>query len=186
MVEDLGDGEAVLEVRCSAGTYVRRLASDIGERLGCGAYLTALRRTAVGTMSVDDAVPPDDVAREGGIAPLRRCRTWPRRELDADGALEVAHGRWRRRRRRARPGRSRWCATGGWWRSRAPTTGRAARRPGAGGPPVRRFGSFGDLPLGGPRRVVAIGTFDGVHVGHQAIIGRAIEIARSGASTRWR
>jgi riboflavin kinase/FMN adenylyltransferase len=43
---------------------------------------------------------------------------------------------------------------------------------------VRRFGSFGDLPLGGPRRVVAIGTFDGVHVGHQAIIGRAIEIAR--------
>ena len=43
---------------------------------------------------------------------------------------------------------------------------------------MRRFGSFGDLPLGGPRRVVAIGTFDGVHVGHQAIIGRAIEIAR--------
>ena len=43
---------------------------------------------------------------------------------------------------------------------------------------MRRFGSFGDLPLGGQRRVVAIGTFDGVHVGHQAIIGRAIEIAR--------
>jgi riboflavin kinase/FMN adenylyltransferase len=43
---------------------------------------------------------------------------------------------------------------------------------------VRRYQSLGDLPLGGPRRVVAIGTFDGVHVGHQAIIGRAIEIAR--------
>lgn len=43
---------------------------------------------------------------------------------------------------------------------------------------MRRYSSLGDLPLGGPRRVLAIGTFDGVHLGHQAIIGRAIEIAR--------
>jgi riboflavin kinase/FMN adenylyltransferase len=39
---------------------------------------------------------------------------------------------------------------------------------------VRRYQSFGDLPLGAPRRVVAIGTFDGVHVGHQAVIRQAI------------
>lgn len=95
LVEDLGDGEAVLEVRCSAGTYIRRLASDIGERLGCGAYLIALRRTAVGGMSVDDAVAPEEVGGEGGIAPLAALPHLPRRELDADGALEVAHGRWR-------------------------------------------------------------------------------------------
>lgn len=43
---------------------------------------------------------------------------------------------------------------------------------------MRRYRSLGDLPLGGARRVVAIGTFDGVHLGHQAIIRRAIEIAR--------
>lgn len=43
---------------------------------------------------------------------------------------------------------------------------------------MRRYGSLGDLPLGGPRRAVAIGAFDGVHLGHQAIIGRAIEIGR--------
>ncbi len=43
---------------------------------------------------------------------------------------------------------------------------------------MKRYRSLGDLPLGGGRRVVAIGTFDGVHVGHQRIIGRAIEIAR--------
>ena len=43
---------------------------------------------------------------------------------------------------------------------------------------MRLYQSLGDLPLGGPRRVLAIGAFDGVHVGHQAIIGRAIEIAR--------
>ncbi len=39
---------------------------------------------------------------------------------------------------------------------------------------MRRYQSYGDLPLGAPRRVVAIGTFDGVHVGHQAVIRQAI------------
>lgn len=43
---------------------------------------------------------------------------------------------------------------------------------------MRRYQSLGDLPLGGGRRVVAIGTFDGVHIGHQRIIARAIQIAR--------
>lgn len=44
---------------------------------------------------------------------------------------------------------------------------------------MRLYQSLGDLPLGGPRRVVAIGAFDGVHLGHQAIIGQAIAIARA-------
>lgn len=42
---------------------------------------------------------------------------------------------------------------------------------------MRRYHSLGDLPLGSPRRVLAIGTFDGVHIGHQAIIQRAIDLA---------
>ncbi len=45
----------VFEVRCSKGTYVRTLAADIGERLGCGAHLTALRRTAIGGLTLDQA-----------------------------------------------------------------------------------------------------------------------------------
>ena len=42
-------------VVCSKGTYVRSLAHDLGQRLGCGAYLCSLRRTAIGEHSVDDA-----------------------------------------------------------------------------------------------------------------------------------
>ncbi|MBO9361023.1 MAG: tRNA pseudouridine(55) synthase TruB [Thermoflexus sp.] len=48
---------AVLEVACSAGTYIRALARDIGERLECGAHLTALRRLASGPFTLADAVP---------------------------------------------------------------------------------------------------------------------------------
>jgi tRNA pseudouridine55 synthase len=47
-------------VRCSSGTYVRSLVRDAGTALGCGAHLTALRRTAIGTFGVDVAVPPED------------------------------------------------------------------------------------------------------------------------------
>ena len=43
-------------VHCSKGTYVRTIASDIGTKLGCGAVLTALRRTASGKFSIADAV----------------------------------------------------------------------------------------------------------------------------------
>jgi tRNA pseudouridine55 synthase len=48
-------GEVQLRVHCSKGTYIRTLAEDIGEVLGCGAHLTALRRTRVGTLRVEDA-----------------------------------------------------------------------------------------------------------------------------------
>jgi tRNA pseudouridine55 synthase len=45
-----------VEVRCGKGTYVRSLARDLGERLGCGAYVEALRRTRVGPFRAEDAV----------------------------------------------------------------------------------------------------------------------------------
>jgi tRNA pseudouridine55 synthase len=43
------------EVTCSSGTYIRALARDLGAKLGCGAYLTALRRTRVGEYRIEDA-----------------------------------------------------------------------------------------------------------------------------------
>ncbi len=48
--------EADFRVRCSKGTYIRTLCADLGHRLGCGAVLTALRRTASGTLLVDGAL----------------------------------------------------------------------------------------------------------------------------------
>lgn len=50
-------------VRCSSGTYIRALARDLGTALGTGAHLTALRRTAVGSMRVGDAVPASALGR---------------------------------------------------------------------------------------------------------------------------
>ncbi|GAB4276183.1 MAG: tRNA pseudouridine(55) synthase TruB [Candidatus Promineifilaceae bacterium] len=49
--------DVVLDVQCSSGTYIRSLAHDLGEALGCGGHLTALRRTAVGAFTVEQAVP---------------------------------------------------------------------------------------------------------------------------------
>jgi tRNA pseudouridine55 synthase len=48
--------QAQIEVECSKGTYIRTLAEDIGRALGCGAHLTALRRTQVGPFSLEHAV----------------------------------------------------------------------------------------------------------------------------------
>jgi len=53
---------AKIRTRVSSGTYIRALADDIGRALGCGAYLEELRRTAIGTHTVEDAVKKEDIA----------------------------------------------------------------------------------------------------------------------------
>ena len=49
--------EVVVDVHCSSGTYIRSLANDLGEVLGCGAYLVGLRRTRNGRFSLRDSIP---------------------------------------------------------------------------------------------------------------------------------
>jgi tRNA pseudouridine55 synthase len=83
--------DATFRVTCSGGTYVRVLAADVGAALGCGAHLTALRRTAIGPFRVEGAVPPE---RPGLPLPLDSAlRHLPRLDLDADEALAASHGR---------------------------------------------------------------------------------------------
>ncbi len=55
--------EVHFSVSCSKGTYVRSLIHDLGQRLGCGAYLTALRRTAIGPYRIEDAWPLDALVK---------------------------------------------------------------------------------------------------------------------------
>jgi tRNA pseudouridine55 synthase len=84
-----------LEVRCSAGTYVRALARDLGERLECGAHLVALRRTRSGGFGLEHSVPGDSFAgaRER-VIPLSRLLTeWPAVQVGAEGRRLVGHGR---------------------------------------------------------------------------------------------
>ncbi|HTE55273.1 MAG TPA: tRNA pseudouridine(55) synthase TruB [Kofleriaceae bacterium] len=84
-------------VDCSKGTYVRTLAADLGEALGCGAHLTALRRTRSGLFSLDRAIPldqvsPDRVAAPGAlVSPAEALAHLPRVALSAaqNRAVEV-------------------------------------------------------------------------------------------------
>ncbi len=87
-----------LRVRCSSGFYVRSLAHDLGERLGCGAYLAALRRTQSGGFTEADAVPLAAIAREGfdsaaHLVPLNRLLPdLPALVLGEAGVRRVSHG----------------------------------------------------------------------------------------------
>ena len=58
---DISGRTVSFRVRCEAGTYIRKLCSDIGERLGCGANMQTLRRTRIGNFSIDEAFTTDDV-----------------------------------------------------------------------------------------------------------------------------
>ncbi len=78
-------------VVCSGGTYVRVLAADVGAALGCGAHLTRLRRTAIGSLDVADATAPED---PGTPLPLERAVAHlPRLDLDDEEATAASHGR---------------------------------------------------------------------------------------------
>src|SRR5690606_29043225 len=92
-------GHLVLDVHCSKGTYVRTLAEDIGEALGCGAHLSALRRTGSGVFKLDDAVTLEDLerldaqARDARLLPVDvLVAHLPRLERTAEQARRLAAG----------------------------------------------------------------------------------------------
>jgi tRNA pseudouridine55 synthase len=85
--------EAVLDVRCSAGTYVRTLVHDIGASLDCGAHLRSLRRTEAGGFVEADAIELDAVEKEHLLPLADAVRGLPRIEIGDDAARLVANGR---------------------------------------------------------------------------------------------
>lgn len=92
-----------IAVRCSKGTYIRTLAEDIGKALGCGAHLSALRRTASGTVDVRDAISLDALAamteaeREAMLRPPDcLLADWPSISLADEDARRFLNGLRRR------------------------------------------------------------------------------------------
>jgi tRNA pseudouridine55 synthase len=88
-----------ISVKCSKGTYVRTLGEEIGRRLGCGAYLTQLRRTAIGDFRVEDSATPEALAALGEVAARARLlppealvAQLPRLDLDEGGAWAICNG----------------------------------------------------------------------------------------------
>ncbi len=92
--------EAVIDVYCSSGTYVRSLANDLGKDLGTGAHLVGLRRTKSGRFTLRDAVPLRRLqeAFDAGnwykylIPAAEALADWPMVELDADQVELIRHG----------------------------------------------------------------------------------------------
>jgi tRNA pseudouridine55 synthase len=77
----------------SAGTYLRAIARDLGEQLGVGAHLTSLRREAIGSLLVEDAVPLEQLSPAAVISARCVLGDLPTVELDVLGRLAVSHGR---------------------------------------------------------------------------------------------
>ena len=99
IVSFAGD-ELVLDIHCSKGTYVRTIAADLGEALGCGAHVFALRRTMAGPYREEDAVTLEDLGcrRDAGDldAALRPVAStvghWPALQLAGAPAFYLKQG----------------------------------------------------------------------------------------------
>ncbi len=81
-----------IEVICSAGTYIRSIARDLGDRLGVGGHLTTLRRTLVSPFTLDEAAPWESAEAIDTAAGISRL--FPARTLNFDEMLEISHGRF--------------------------------------------------------------------------------------------
>jgi tRNA pseudouridine55 synthase len=79
-----------VDVACSSGTYVRVLAADLGHLLGGGAHLRGLRRTSVGSFTIAEACPLDDLVL---LPPEAAVRDLPQLRVDTLTAAGVRHGR---------------------------------------------------------------------------------------------
>ncbi len=96
------DGAVDLSARvvCSAGTYIRTLAEDLGKRLGIGAHLAELRRTRAGRFSIENAITLEEMAERTAsaslaqalISPADALSHFPLVELDEEQARRTVHG----------------------------------------------------------------------------------------------
>ena len=88
--------EVVLDVQCGGGTYIRSLGRDLAEALGTAAVMSALKRTAIGSFRVEEAVDPASLTAENlsrCLLPLVRAVEYlPRLDLTAEEVARLGHG----------------------------------------------------------------------------------------------
>jgi len=94
---DAGPSEAgpvfAISVDCSAGTYIRSLAADLGTILGGGAHLRNLRRTAVGRFAIEQATPLEVLTPDALLPPMAALAGMAAVQVDAEVAVAVGHGK---------------------------------------------------------------------------------------------
>lgn len=90
---DWKTNEVTLDITCSAGTYVRTLVHDLGQRLSCGAHLASLGRTEASGFTERDALPLDAVKRDNLLPVAAAVKQLPRLDVDEEVASHVFHGR---------------------------------------------------------------------------------------------
>lgn len=110
--QPVAEGVYPIEVVCSAGTYIRSLAADLGAALGGGAHLRALRRLAVGPYGLDEAVPLDQLAPDRLLPPVEALRGRSRLVVDDEVAALVRNGRVLERDRLGATGEGPWAVVG--------------------------------------------------------------------------
>jgi tRNA pseudouridine55 synthase len=100
---DWQQDQLIIDVRCSKGTYIRTLAEDLGELLGCGAHLAGLQRTACGALQLSHSITLaalqalDEAGRDALLMPVDSLLAeWPEVELQAEDASRFLCGNRRR------------------------------------------------------------------------------------------
>ena len=100
LVTPLQHDECTIRVTCSAGTYIRTLAEDIGKQLGIGAHLTQLRRTRAGKCELSRARTLEQLAAlldadklSDAVIPMAEALVWPELQVSEVETEMIAHGR---------------------------------------------------------------------------------------------
>jgi len=90
----------VIDVSCSKGTYIRALAADIGREIGCGGYLSSLKRLEIGSFHLDSALTIEEVLRrhesgdlDGAIVPTEEVVDFPKIRFRERARDTIRHGR---------------------------------------------------------------------------------------------
>jgi tRNA pseudouridine55 synthase len=91
-VTDWNPPMMTFRLACSAGTYVRSLAQDLGQRLGCGAHLDSLRRVQSGEFTIERATRLDAISESDLIPMESLLDSFPRIEVTGGDEMKVVHG----------------------------------------------------------------------------------------------